>query len=225
MPGMEAMISFAVALFFLEITPGPDMMFVISRGIGQGRRIALLSVVGMVFVSGIVQVALLVLGVASLLQAYPSALTALRWVGAAYLAWLGIRLIGSFMHGHQQAIAVPKVSGWSAVRDGTINNLTNPKSFLFMFAFLPQFVDPAAGSVWLQLLILGSLQKLAGVASLGSVAFASGTVGEWLNRWPAMLAWQRRFTGLVMIGLAVRLVFTGNVNASPTSVVYDSTLN
>ncbi len=214
MPGMEAMISFAVALFFLEITPGPDMMFVISRGIGQGRRIALLSVFGMVFVSGTVQVALLVLGVSSLLQAYPSALTALRWIGAAYLAWLGIRLIGSFMLGRQKAVAVPNVSGWSAVRDGTINNLTNPKSLLFMFAFLPQFVDPSAGPVWMQLLVLGSLQKLAGVASLGSVAFASGTVGEWLNRWPAILIWQRRFSGLVMIGLAVRLVLAGNVNAS-----------
>lgn len=214
MPGIEALISFAVALFFLEITPGPDMMFVISRGIGQGRKIALLSVVGMVFVSGIVQVALLVLGIASLLQAYPPALTALRWVGASYLAWLGIRLIGSFIQESQQAIAAAKISGWSAVRDGTINNLTNPKSFLFMFAFLPQFVDPSAGPVWFQLLVLGSLQKLAGVVSLGSVAFASGTVGEWLNRWPVMLIWQRRFTGLVMIGLAVRLLLTGNVNAS-----------
>ncbi|MDB4303598.1 LysE family translocator [Desulfosarcina sp.] len=203
-----------VAPFFLEVTPGPDMMFVISRGIGQGRKIALLSVVGMVFVSGIVQVALLVLGVASLLQAYPPALTVLHWVGAAYLAWLGIRLIGSFMHGNRQAIAAPRATGWSAVRDGTINNLTNPKSFLFMFAFLPQFVDPSAGPVWFQLLVLGSLQKLAGVVSLGSVAFASGTVGEWLNRWPVMLIWQRRFTGLVMIGLAVRLLLTGNVNAS-----------
>ena len=86
-----------------------------------------------------------------------------------------------------------------------------------MFAFLPQFVDPAAGPVWFQLLVLGSLQKLAGVVSLGSVAFASGTVGEWLNRWPAMLVWQRRFSGLVMIGLAVRLLVTGNVNVSAAS--------
>ena len=217
MPGIEAMLSFGVALFFLEITPGPDMMFVISRGIGQGRRIALLSVVGMVFVSGIVQVALLVLGIATLLQAYPTALNALRWVGAAYLAWLGVQLIGSFVQGRGKTVPVPRASGWSAVRDGTINNLTNPKSFLFMFAFLPQFVDPAAGPVWFQLLVLGSLQKLAGVVSLGSVAFASGAVGEWLNRWPAMLVWQRRFTGLVMIGLAIRLLVTGNVNVSAAS--------
>ena len=73
----------------------------------------------------------------------------------------------------------------------------------------------------MQLLVFGSLQKLAGVVSLGSVAFASGTVGKWLNRWPAMLVWQQRFTGLVMIGLAVRLVVTGNANASQAPRVYE----
>jgi threonine/homoserine/homoserine lactone efflux protein len=102
------------------------------------------------------------------------------------------------------------------VREGAINSLTNPKSLLFMFAFVPQFVDPAAGPVWSQLLLLGSLQKLAGVLSLGSVAVASGTVGGWLNRWPRLLSWQERFTGLVMIGLGLRLLASGNAGPSPT---------
>jgi threonine/homoserine/homoserine lactone efflux protein len=77
-----------------------------------------------------------------------------------------------------------KISGWSAVRDGTINNLTNPKSFLFMFAFLPQFVDPTLGPAWVQLLTLGILQKITGIISLGLVALLSGTVGRMLKRWP-----------------------------------------
>jgi threonine/homoserine/homoserine lactone efflux protein len=208
------MLPFLAALFVLEISPGPDMMMVIGQGIGQGRRVALLTVVGMVFVSGALQVALLVLGVASLLQAFPAALAALRWVGAAYLAWLGVRLMGSYLQGVRPAAALPQASGWSAVRDGAVNNFTNPKSFLFMFAFLPQFVDPAAGPVWLQLLVLGSLQKIAGIFSLGAVALASGTVGQWLQRRPGMLAWQRRFCGLVMIGLALRLVIAGNAGAA-----------
>lgn len=217
MVGTEALISFLIALFFLEITPGPDMMFVIGRGIGEGRKIALLTVFGIVFVSGIVQVALLVLGLGSLLQAYPSVLTALRWFGAAYLAWLGIRMIGTFIEGKKEIIVESKTSGWSAVRDGTINNLTNPKSFLFMFAFLPQFVDPSLGPAWVQLLIFGTLQKLTGILSLGFVALASGTVGKWLNRWPKMLVWQQRFTGLIMIGLAVRLLVFGNTDSAQSS--------
>lgn len=217
MVGTEALISFLVALFFLEITPGPDMMFVIGRGISEGRKIALLTVFGSVFVAGIVQVALLVLGLGSLLQAYPAALTGLRWFGAAYLAWLGLRMIGPFMQGKRQIVVDSKISGWSAVRDGTINNLTNPKSFLFMFAFLPQFVNPSLGPVWVQLLIFGTLQKLTGMISLGFVALASGSVGKWLNRWPGMLAWQQRFTGLIMIGLAIRLLVTGNTGSSQAS--------
>jgi threonine/homoserine/homoserine lactone efflux protein len=215
MPGPEALLTFMVALFFLEVSPGPDMMLILARGVGQGRKIALVAVLGMVFVAGTVQVALLVLGVASLLQAYPSALTALRWVGAAYLIYLGVRLIRASLQGRRRTMATPEVSAWSAVWEGAINSLTNPKSLLFMFAFLPQFVDAAVGPVWLQLLMLGSLQKLAGVLSLGSVAVASGTVGGWLNRWPRLLAWQERFTGLVMIGLGLRLLATGNTTPSP----------
>ncbi len=102
------------------------------------------------------------------------------------------------------------VSGWKAVREGTLNSLTNPKSLLFMFTFLPLFVDPAAGPVWLQLLVLGSIQKLVAIFSLGGVALASGTVGHFLHRWPILLAWQERFTGIVLLGLGIRLFLSGS---------------
>jgi threonine/homoserine/homoserine lactone efflux protein len=83
-----------------------------------------------------------------------------------------------------------------------------------MFAFLPQFVDPGACfPVWGQLLVLGSIQKLTGIFSLGGVAVASGTVGQWLYRWPQLLAWQKRFTGLVMLGLGLRLLLIGEAGA------------
>jgi threonine/homoserine/homoserine lactone efflux protein len=211
MPGISALLTFLAALAILEITPGPDMMLVVARGVGQGRRIALLTVFGMVFVAGGVQVSLLVIGVASLLQAYPTGLAVLRWVGAIYMLYLGVRMILSSLCGEKdRQLAVMRVSDWSAVREGTINSLTNPKSLLFMFAFLPQFVDPNSGPVWVQLAILGAIQKLAGILSLGGAAMASGTVGQWLNRWPGLLAWQHRFTGIVMIGLGLRLLISGN---------------
>lgn len=210
MPSLSTFLTFLAALAVLEITPGPDMMLVIARGIGQGRRIAILSVAGMIFVAGIVQVGLLVLGVASLLKAYPAGLAVLQWAGAAYMIYLGGRMIwSSFGHDPDKPLAVPRISDWSAVREGAINSLTNPKSLLFMFAFLPQFVDPGIGPVWVQLLILGTIQKLAGVLSLGSVAMASGTVGQWLNRWPGLLHWQKRFTGAVMVALGLRLLMSG----------------
>lgn len=203
-------LAFLAALFVLEITPGPDMMLVVARGIGQGRRVALLTVVGMIFVSGVVQVGLLVLGLASLLQLYPRFLAALQGIGALYLIYLGGRVLWSARRPSQaQAPSRRRVGSLAAVREGALNNLTNPKSLLFMFAFLPQFVDPQVGPVWVQLLILGSLQKLSGILSLGGVALAAGSVGKLLSRWPGAILWQERFTGTVMIALGLRLLAAG----------------
>lgn len=215
MPTTSAFLTFILALVVLEITPGPDMMLVLARGIGQGRRVALLTVIGMIFVAGVVQVGLLVLGVASLLVAYPASLLVLQWAGAAYLFYLGARMIlASVGDPRAKKLVRSHISDWSAIREGTINSLTNPKSLLFMFAFLPQFVDPNAGPVWLQLAVLGTIQKLAGILSLGAVALASGTVGQWLHRWPRLLAWQQRFTGIVMLGLGLRLLWSAGSNSA-----------
>src|SRR5215470_8449456 len=149
MPHASSLLVLLAALFVLEITPGPDMTLVLARGIGQGRRVALLTVVGMVFVAGVVQVGLLVLGLASLIQAYPVGLVMLQWAGAAYLLFLGVRLIASSLgNSNGRTPAARPMSDWAAVRQGTINSLTNPKALLFMFAFLPQFVDPSAGPIW-----------------------------------------------------------------------------
>ena len=209
MPTAGTFLAFLAALTLLELSPGPDMMLVIARGVGQGRRTALFTVAGMVFVAGIVQVSMLVLGLATLVGAYPMALDVLRWSGAAYLAWLGVRLLASSASGPVGAGRLAPISDWKAVQQGAVNSLTNPKSLLFMFAFLPQFVDPAQGPLWLQLLVLGTIQKLAGVLSLGGVAYASGAAGQWLHRYPGLIAWQERFTGVVMVALGVRLFLAG----------------
>lgn len=211
MPDTATLLTFLAALLVLELTPGPDMMLVLARGVGQGRRVALLTVFGMIFVSGAIQVGLLVLGLASLMQAYPTSFAVLKWAGALYLLYLGGRMLWFSRRPVEARQTAPgRSSNWAAVREGCLNNLTNPKSLLFMFAFLPQFIAPNAGPVWVQLLVLGAIQKLAGVLSLGSVAVASGTVGQWLNRWPSLLVWQERFTGCVMVALGVRLVLTGS---------------
>ncbi|WP_431295863.1 LysE family translocator [Rahnella sp. PAMC 25559] len=212
MPTIETFATFLIALTLLELSPGPDMMLTLARGIGQGRRIALLNVFGMVFLAGIVQVSMLVLGLATMLRTYPLALDILRLAGAIYLVWLGIKMLKASKSGSSTLLQPSSMTGWQAVKEGAVNSLTNPKSLLFMFAFLPQFVNPEIGSVWLQLLIFGTIQKLAGIISLGSVAMASGTVGHWLSSNPKLLIWQQRFTGVVMIGLGVRMLFSGDTS-------------
>jgi threonine/homoserine/homoserine lactone efflux protein len=210
MPDLVTYLTFIAAVLVMQVTPGPDMVLVIGRGVGQGHRVAFCTVLGFM-AAGLIQVPLLVLGVASLLDASPLAFGLMRWCGAAYLIWLGLKLLCSCRH--RSGIgpsASGRASALSAAREGLINNLTNPKALLFMFAFLPQFVSPNRGSVAAQLLVLGLTQKATGLIVQGSVALASGSVGAWLARRPGFLIWQERFTGLVMVGLGVRLLLAGD---------------
>jgi len=213
MPNLTTFLTFYAAVLAIQLTPGPDMILVIGRGIGQGRRIALLSAVGMTLLAGIVQLSMLVLGIASLLAASPLAFEILRWAGAAYLIWLGLKLLVE--SGRRADRAGPAVlvsmSDGAALREGAINNLTNPKSLVFLFAFLPQFVDPANGwPVAVQLLLLGAVAKLTNFVILTTVALGAGTFGGWLARRPGLIAWQKRFAGIVMIGLGLRLAIGGD---------------
>lgn len=212
---LPTFLTFYAALLAIQLSPGPDMLLVIGRGVGQGRRTALMSAVGMTLAAGFVQVLLLALGIASLVQASPFAFEMLRWGGAAYLIWLGIRLlVGSGRHSRNAAVA-RSISDATALRQGMINNLTNPKALAFLFAFLPQFVDPAGDwPVAIQLLMLGIVTKLSNFAILSVVALGAGTFGRWLARRPALIAWQERFAGLVMVGLGVRLALSGDVRSA-----------
>lgn len=124
MPSIETFITFLLALTLLEISPGPDMMLTIARGVGQGRRIALLTVLGNVFVAGFVQVSFLVLGLVTVVHAWPVALDLLRWAGAGYLVWLGVKMI--LTSGTDTRLRkTAKISDWSAVKEGALNSLTN----------------------------------------------------------------------------------------------------
>jgi threonine/homoserine/homoserine lactone efflux protein len=214
-PDASTYAAFLGAVLAMQAVPGPETMLVLSRGIGEGRRLAFWTVVGMTLAAGAVQLPLLALGVASLVRSSPLAFELLRWTGAAYLVWLGAGLLlrrraGAAAQGGgitPTAAAAPSV--WKAVRQGLIANLTNPQPLVFMLAFLPQFVDPSRGSVTAQLLTLGATQKATGFAILGATAIASGAVGGWLARRPGLLAWQERFAGAVMVALGLRLLVSG----------------
>jgi len=207
MPTLATLFAFTVAVLAMQATPGPDIALLVSRGIGQGRHVALWTAVGMTVGAGAIQVPLLSLGVASAVTSSPAVFTLIRWLGAAYLVFLGAKLL----HGAGRATATVRALQWvsplAAARQGMVNNLTNPKPLVFMLAFLPQFVDPARGSTMLQFAVLGTVQKLSGLFVMSVVAVLAGTVGSWLARKACLIAWQERLTGAVMIGLGVLLLF------------------
>jgi threonine/homoserine/homoserine lactone efflux protein len=203
MPTLPTLAAFVGAVLVLALTPGPDMMLLISRGVGQGWRIALYTAMGFT-AAGIVQLPLLVVGLASLVQHSPVAFAIVKYAGAAYLIWRGIQLIRS--RAQPRVVRAVLTTPWLALRDGIVASLTNPKGLIFLLAFLPQFVDPARGHVALQLLLLGGIMKLTALVTEGSVALAAGAIGDLLAQRPGFIRWQQRGTGLVMILLGVRLV-------------------
>jgi len=213
MPDPATYLAFIAATLAYQLTPGPDMMLVMGRGIGQGRRVALATVVGCV-AAGIVQLPLLAFGVASLVRSSPLAYDLLRYAGGAYLVYLGLKLILARGMAAGPVAVDRKTTACSAIVQGMIANLTNPKTLVFMLAFLPQFVDPQRGPVMLQFLLFGATMKATGLVTLGTVAVASGSIGQWLSRRPGFLAWQERLTGGVMIALGLRLLVFGETRAA-----------
>ncbi|TIS49246.1 MAG: LysE family translocator [Mesorhizobium sp.] len=206
---LQLWIAFVGTVSLLQIPPGPDNMLVTARGIGQGRAIALFTVLGMTAGAGIVQLPLIAFGVSSLVVASPLAFKALQWGGAVYLIWLGIRMFYSKSMAHD--VRADKILPLAAAREGMIANLLNPWSMTFMIAFLPQFVDPAQGHVNLQMLMLGTTQKLTGLVILAVYALAAGSVGAWIAQRPKVQLWQQRIAGCFIVLLGLRLILVGRV--------------
>ncbi|HEY4386217.1 MAG TPA: LysE family translocator [Ktedonobacteraceae bacterium] len=196
---------FLLASWALNIAPGPDMLYVIARSAGQGRRAGLVSALG-IAVGSLIQTCIVALGLASILAAVPLAYDIVKFVGAGYLIYLGIRVLLSRQH---SLIAPPveRTSLWRIFAQGVITNVLNPKVALFFLAFLPQFTSPAYGSVPLQILILGTIFNVSGTIVNIILSVFSSFLGTWLKshaRASKILNW---LTGGIFIGLGVRLAF------------------
>lgn len=209
MPDPATYLAFLAAVLAYQLAgPGPDMVVVMSRGVAEGQGVALATAFGCVG-AGIVQVPLLALGLASLVASSPLAFELLRWAGAAYLLYLGLKLLLSRRRGPARGTQGSTTGAGQAFSQGFITNLTNPTTLGFMLAILPQFADPAAGPVWLQLAILGATMKATGTLTLGAVALLSGGIGGRLARRPGFIAWQERAGGATIVALGLYLLLAG----------------
>jgi threonine/homoserine/homoserine lactone efflux protein len=197
------MLTFVLASLALLIAPGPNVVFIITQAITHGRKAGLMCVLGGVTGMLVLTVAV-ALGLTGLLAASPLAFNAVKWGGAAYLVYIGIRTLLD-----KNAITFDTTVERSSLRrlysQGLITALLNPKLAIFFAAFLPQFVQPAAGSIALQLLSLGLTFAALGLCSDSAYALLAGTFGAWLKRQPLaarVLGW---VSGITFIGLGARL--------------------
>jgi threonine/homoserine/homoserine lactone efflux protein len=197
---------YLVVAILLMLTPGPDMMFVLSTGARGGSKVGFLAACG-VASSEAVHIALAAAGLSALFAAAPTAFTVLRLVGAAYLLFLGVQALRSARRGTDPAktTASNQVSGRRAYLRGALTNLVNPKMVTFSIAFLPQFIDRSLGHVFGQFAVLGAIFIAFELLVDGTVGLAGGRLGEWMSRRRRVRQGLDAGSGGIMIALAGRL--------------------
>jgi len=194
---------FLAASALLTIAPGPDIVYVLTRAIAQGPRAGVAAALG--FATGcIFHTLLAALGIAALIRSSDLAFNAVRYAGAAYLAWIGIQALR-----HRASFSVQGAGDAGALgviyRQSVLGNMMNPKVTLFFLAFLPQFVDAGAGHVGLQMALLGAIFMVQTAIIFGAVAMFSGWIGGWIRRKPVVGERLNVFAGLTFIALGIRV--------------------
>lgn len=190
----------------LILAPGPDMIYVITRGVTQGRRAGMLSAVGVI--GGIlVHTTAAAFGLTLILQTSALAFLLVKYLGAIYLIYLGIKAWREKSTFSLQT-STSSVSFRKIFWQGVLSNVLNPKIAIFFLAFLPQFVDKGSSQVTLQMVLLGLTFACFGLCFLLMVGYSSGTIGAWLTRRPQVGQILQRFAAGILIALGIRLALT-----------------
>ncbi len=207
MPALSTVALFLLAALVLLITPGPAVMYIVARSMAQDKRAGLASVLG-VQLASLTHLTAATLGLSALLATSALAFSVVKYLGAAYLISLGVRTLLAREDDHRAADPAPRRLS-QLLAQGFLVNLLNPKTALFFFAFLPQFVDPARGAVAGQILLLGALFVVLAFCTDGSYALLASTAGQWLKRRARFGRVQRYITGSVYVGLGMTAAFAG----------------
>ncbi len=208
MPAMSTVALFLLAALGLLLIPGPSVLYIVTRSVAQGKRAGLASVLGIELAS-LTHVAAAALGLSALLLTSALAFNVVKYLGAAYLIYLGVRTL--LAREERQEAAVPAPRRFSQLfSKGFLVNLLNPKTALFFYAFLPQFVDPVRGAVVGQILLLGALFVLLASCTDSLYALLGSTVGRWLTKSARFRRIQRYVTGSVYIVLGLTAAVAGS---------------
>jgi len=206
MPASETILLFMAAALALNVTPGPSIAYVMSRSFGQGRTAGLVSAVGL-GTGSLLHAVGSALGLSAVVAYSPVAFAVIKYLGAAYLVYLGVGLLRQ--RTVRLADAVPPRLTLSRVYwQGVLTEILNPKIALFFLSFLPQFVDPARGSVAGQILFFGLLFHVTGVPINMLVAIAGSAIAASFSRNPLVERIRNWLSGIVLIGLGVRLALS-----------------
>ncbi|WP_062438360.1 LysE family translocator [Herbidospora daliensis] len=206
MPDLPTLAVFSVATLALLLVPGPAVVYIVTRSVAQGRAAGMVSVLG-VHAGSLVHIAAAALGISAILAASATAFTIVKYAGAAYLVYLGVRKLMDRSSAEEAVVvATPKARLFG---EGFVVNVLNPKTAIFFLAFLPQFADPHAGPLAPQIVLLGMIWVVLGMASDGTYALAASALSGRLKRSAAA---RRRLdvgSGVVYIALGGVAAFAG----------------
>ncbi len=207
----NTLLGFSAASLILLVIPGPGVMYIVTRSATQGRRAGFVSVAG-IHLGTVVHIVAAMIGVSAVLAASATAFSIVKFVGAAYLVWLGIESLRNFRKG-QVDQATPSLEVRSLGRvfaDGVILNVLNPKTAIFFLSFMPQFVDPATAHPVRDVAVLGALFICLGFISDGVYAAAGGWVGGRLRRSQRLQRRKDALAGVTYLGLGAATALSGN---------------
>jgi threonine/homoserine/homoserine lactone efflux protein len=204
---LDSLLLFVIAGLVLNVTPGPDLLYITARSLGQGWRAGAASSFG-IAAGCLVHAAAAALGISVLLKAAPLAYDAIRLCGAAYLIWLGVQALRQ-----RAAAGTPAALPYDSLRrvfwQGFATNVLNPKVALFFLAFLPQFADPARGAFALQVLVLGTIFIANGLWVCLLVARSAAVMADWARRRAGAMSWIQRGSGALLVALGLHLAVNG----------------
>lgn len=203
---LSNLLLFASIIVVLALTPGPDVIYITTRGMAQGRKAALFSTVG-ICIGYLVYTGLSALGLSAVLQSSALAFNIVRYIGAIYLVYLGIRSLLSKAGGPLAKGEVKAAPASHLLRQGILTSMLNPKGILVFAALLPQFVNAHLGNVPWQMTAFGLTFTLICLCIYGGYAYLSGSLGEKLATQPRFVSILKYLTGSVLIGLGARLLF------------------
>ncbi|WP_112662485.1 LysE family translocator [Microvirga flavescens] len=205
MPSLELLIAFFLTTAIFAFIPGPAMLYAAAQTLARGRLPGLMAALG-IHLGGYVHVVAAAAGLAILFHAVPVIYMAVKFIGAAYLIWLGILLFRAKAHGDAGMSAIQPKSGWRAFFESITVEVLNPKTAIFYMAFLPQFIDASAAfPVWLQFVLLGTIVNLMfSLADVVSVVLADA-VSARLRRSSSAQRLTQRMGGAVLVGLGIHV--------------------
>lgn len=198
---------FALTGLMLNLTPGNDMIYVASRSTGQGVKAGVISALG-IMGGCFVHILAAVIGLSAIISQSAIAFNVIKYLGALYLIYLGVRSLLTKKRTLSINTSLQPISYKKIFWQGVLTNVLNPKVALFFLAFLPQFLNANNGSTQWEILFLGTWFNISGAVVNILVAFLFGTMGNWLGKWPGFAVWQERVTGIMLVGLGIKVAMT-----------------